>query len=180
VCLVGVASAETAFVGRSERRDRDADWGPIERLKLGREPAFDGVYLAGSRELVAFSAFAELRATRDLLLRGREDDAFVTKPLPPVINTVGDEWGPRVGPSNELFFNREDRQLRLVEGAVDSLRPPGTTRIPVTECNPTSDGQWMFCVTMSYTPLELDRDIVVAPWDGASMGEPVPVDQWRR
>ncbi len=178
-CLVTVSTEETSWIGRSQRPDPGSPWGPVEQLELEREPAFDGVFLAGSRELVAFSAFQGARATRDLFLLGREDGALVVKPLPPVINTVGDEWGPRVGPDNELFFNREDQQLRLMEGAVDSVRLPGSTRIPVSECNPTSDGRWMFCVSVRYTPVELDRDIIVASWDGESMGEPIMVDDWR-
>ncbi len=178
-CLVTLRKpGGQAWVGVSVRRSAARPWGPIKRLvELGKGDAEDAVYLAGSTSMIGFSRKSADK-NADLYLftqkRGR------AMPLDPRINTPSPEWCPRVGPVNQLFFCRADRQLEYTKGAVRPVRLPGAFRLVLTEANPTRDGHWMFFCLPHYTPVELDQDIYVAPWhkDG-SLGTPVPVDQWR-
>ncbi len=166
------------WVGRSERPSAARPWGPVERLKqLGKDPAEDAVYLAGSSTMLGF-ARPGATTNEDLFL-------FTPKkgkpmPLDPRINTPGREWCPRVGPTNQLFFCRGDRQLEYTHGAVRAVRLPGRFRKVITEANPTRDGAWIFFCRPRYTPVELDQDIFVARWnEDGSLGEAIPVDDWR-
>ena len=93
---------------------------------------------------------------------------------------MGSEWSPRTGPRGELFFCREDRQLIFSGGQVRPLRLPGPHRIPFTQATLTSDGRWLFFCMPKYRPLDSDQDIYVAAvGEDLSIGEPIPVDDWR-
>ena len=179
LCLVTVKKpGGQMWAGRSVRASASKRWGPIERLtQLGKGEAEDAVYLAGSTSMIGFSR-KSAGTNADLYLYTPKRKTVM--PLDPRINTPSPEWCPRVGPVNQLFFCRADRQLEYTKGAVHALRLPGKFRQVLTEANPTRDGRWMFFCLPRYTPVELDQNIYVAPWhvDG-SLGEPVPVDQWR-
>ena len=142
------------------------------------EPA-DAVYLAGSGTKISFSARWPGESQTDLfLLDPKEGDA--PQLLASNINSLGDEWGPRVGPENQLFFCRGDRQLVLVGGEVVPLRLAGAHRAILNQAAPTDDGRWVFFCMPNLTPVELDEQIYVAEWLGnGSVGQPVPVDEWR-
>jgi hypothetical protein len=85
-----------------------------------------------------------------------------------------------VGPDNELFFVRGDRQMMVAAGEVRPVRLPTPHRTVVSQAAPTGDGQWVFLCQPRYTPGELDQDIYVARWLGENrIGEAMSVDEWR-
>ncbi len=179
--LVTVAPAgEPPWVGVSTRPAARGKWSTPERVEaLGAGDARDGVYLAGSTTKLVFVSSRDGGVQSDLYLH---DPGMETTPLPlePQINSVGDEWGPRVGPRGELFFMRDERQLLRSGGKLHEVRLPGPHRAVVTEAAPTGDGHWVFLCLPRFRPVELDRDIWVAPRLGdGRLGEPVEVDDWR-
>ena len=179
-CLVTVAPADgPSWIGRSERPSSDAPWGEVRVVEaFGSDNVDDGVYLAGSTSKIVFTANWAGNPNTDLVLF---DPAVSDTPqlLTPPINTAGSEWGARVGPTNELLFVREDRQLALIEGTLHQVRIPTPHRAVVTEAAPTRDGAWVFLCRPSYRPVEVDQDIWVAKWvGGGRLGEPEPVDDW--
>ncbi len=180
-CLVTVEPPdEKPWVGAVSRADRRQPWDAVEAVApLSGGDSADGVYLAGSKSKIAFASTRGGATGSDLYLWD-PTRAEVPQPLDPRINTPADEWCPRVGPQNELFFCRGDRQLVLSGGTVRPVRLPGPFRREATQAAPSGDGAWLFMVVPRYTPVEIDLDIVVAPIaaDG-SVGEPVPVDDWR-
>ncbi len=180
-CLVTVEPPDQKpWVGTASRADIRHPWGAVEAVAaLGGGDSADGVYLAGSKTKIAFASTRGGATGSDLYLWDPKQ-GDVPQPLDPRINTPGEEWRPRVGPQNALFFCRGDRQLVLSGGSVRPVRLPGPFRREANQAAPTGDGGWLFLVVPRYTPVEVDLDIVVAPIaaDG-SVGEPVPVDDWR-
>ena len=180
-CLVTVEPVEgPPWVGVASRRRAGGRWSAPERIEaLGPEDASGAVYLAGSTTKLVFVSLRNGGVQSDLFLH---DPAMEHTPLPlePQINTVGDEWGPRIGPAGELFFVRDEHQLLRQAGTLHEVRLPGPFRPPLTQAAPTSDGRWVFFCLPRLRPLEPDQDIWVAPRleDGA-LGVPVPVDDWR-
>ena len=180
-CLVTVMDAGgSPWVGQSERKSAGDPWGEVHRLTgLGDGGPRDGVFLAGSRTKLVFSDGLGGNPSTDLLLL---DPGVAETPqiLTPPINTPASEWGARVGPGNELFFVREDRQFMVNGSAVVPVGIPVQHRAVITQAAPTDDGAWVFLCMPHYTPVELDQDIYVAPWIGENrLGAPVPVDDWR-
>jgi len=179
-CLVTVAPADgPSWIGRSARPSADAAWGAVEVVEaFGSDNVDDGVYLTGSASKIVFTANWAGNPQTDLVLF---DPGVSETPqlLTPPINTAASEWGARVGPRNELLFVRDDRQLALIDGALQQVRIPTPHRAVVTEVAPTRDGAWVFLCRPSYQPVEVDQDIWVARWvGGGRLGEPVPVDDW--
>lgn len=178
-CLVTVASeGEPSWVGLATRQDRSEDWGTPERIDVFGSDARDAVYLTGSLTKAVFVS-TRTGAQSDLFLYdpGNEQSPL---PLQPQICTLGNEWNPRTGPQNELFFCREDRQLIFAGGRVRALRLPGPHRAVFTQAAPTDDGRWLFMCLPRYRPVEHDEDIYVAPLlKDFALGRPVPVDDWR-
>lgn len=110
------------------------------------------------------------------------DPAVENSPMPlqPEVNTPASETSPRVGPANELFFTRGDRQFVLAAGTLWQLVAPGPHRTVITDAAPTGDGTWVFACIPNFRPIELDQDIYVAPWLGdGRIGAPIAVDDWR-
>jgi len=180
-CLVTVQrAAEDAWVGRASRPRATGVWGEASRVDaLGKGMSADAVYLAGSKTKICFTSRWPGESQTDLFLFDpKEGDA--PQLLAPNVNSLGDEWGARVGPKNELFFCRADRQLVLVGGEVVPLRSPGSHRALLNQAAPTRDGRWVFLCIPKLTPVELDDEIYVAEWRGnGALGEAVPVDEWR-
>ena len=180
-CLVTVREGDgKPWIGRAERAAASQPWGNIERLgQLGEGSAADAVYLAGSKTMIAFAGKGLSEQATDLFLFDPKKSKGPL-PLDPRINTPSREWCPRVGPTNQLFFCRGDRQMIYTKGVVRPLRLPGKYRQVLTEANPTRDGKLLFFCRPNYTPGELDQDLYVAAWhaDG-SLGAAVPVDDWR-
>jgi hypothetical protein len=179
-CLVSVVTpGEPPWVGRATRSGPGATWSTPERLESLGDDAQDGVYLTGSRTKIVFVSMRGNRDRSDLFLYDPKNEDS-PMPLEPQICTFGSEWSPRTGPQNELFFCREDRQLIFKDGQVRALRLPGPHRIFFTQAAPTSDGRWIFFCLPKYRALELDQDIYVARFgEDLSIGEPIPVDDWR-
>jgi len=179
-CLVTVTIAdEPPWVGRATRSGPGAAWNAPERVEALGEDARDAVYLTGSRTKIVFVTTRGNRDRSDLFLY---DPKNPDSPLPlePQIDTLGAEWSPRTGPQGELFFCREDRQLVFKGGRAHALRLPGPHRVHFTQTAPTADGHWIFFCMPKYRPIELDQDIYVARFgEDLSIGEPVPVDEWR-
>jgi hypothetical protein len=179
-CLVSVEGESGAWIGSSTRAAAGAPWAAVERLlALDEAHVSDAVYLAGSRSKFVFTARGAANAPGNLWLYdpGAEQTPL---PLDPTLNSAGSEWGPRVGPDNELFFNREDRQFIFKDKTLHPVSVPGPHRRVVTEAAPTADGEWLFFCMPNYRPNELDQDIYVAKWiDGNRLDEPVLVDDWR-
>jgi len=180
VCLVTVETeSEPPWVGVARRSKAGAQWGEVEPIEGVGGQSQDAVYMAGSRTKLVFASDRGGRDRDDLFTF---DPDVVTGPLPlqPEICSFGNEWNPRTGPENELFFCREDRQLLFTAGQVRALRLPGSHRTVFTQAAPTADGKWVFFCIPRYRPLNFDEDIYVAPvgkdW---SLGTPVPVDDWR-
>jgi hypothetical protein len=180
-CLVTVQrAAEDPWIGKATRARASAAWGEVVRIEaLGQVMAADGVYLMGSSSKICFTSRWPGESQSDLFLHDpREGDA--PQLLAPNINSLGDEWGSRVGPGNELFFCRGDRQLVLAGGEVLPLELPGSHRVLMTQAAPTSDGRWVFFCMPRLTPVELDEEIYVAEWTSTgALGAAVPVDEWR-
>jgi hypothetical protein len=180
-CLVTVEEAEGGtWVGAAERRPGSSGWSQVVKLdELGSESPADGTYLAGSRTKIVYSVHRAGARQTDLLLFDSNDSASPI-PLDPSINSPASEWGPRVGPNNELFFNRNDLPLVLVGGTVRPVNPPGFHRVLASQPAPTDDGNWVFLCMPRFRPVELDQDIFVARWLGEGrLGKPVAVDDWR-
>jgi hypothetical protein len=179
-CLVTVESPDGTWVGSAARPSPDRPWGSVERMVgLGDVVTSDAQYLAGSRTKVVYAVQRLAGAPSDLWLH---DPSVENSPMPlqPEVNTAGPEWSPRVGPDNELFFTRGDRQFVLADGELWSLVAPGLHRTVITEAAPTGDGAWVFACIPNFRPVELDQDIYVAPWLGEGrIGQPIPVDDWR-
>ncbi len=180
-CLVtAMGSDGSPWVGQSERESAGDRWGEVQRLTgLGDGSPRDAVFLAGSLTKIVFVDNLGGNPSTDLLLL---DPGVAETPqvLTPPINTTASEWGPRVGPGNELFFVRGDRQFMVDGGAVRPVAGPARHRAVITQVAPANDGAWVFLCMPNYTPMELDQDIFVAPWIGENrLGPPVPVDDWR-
>ena len=179
-CLVTVKTgAEPPWVGVSRRSNAAAQWGEVEPIEGVGGQSRDAVYMTGSRTKLVFASDRGSR-DRDDLFAFYPDVETGPQPLQPEICSFGNEWNPRTGPENELFFCREDRQLLYKGGQVRALRLPGSHRTVFTQAAPTADGKWVFFCIPRYRPLSFDDDIYVAPvgkdW---SLGTPVPVDDWR-
>jgi len=180
-CLVTVEEADGGtWVGAAERKPGNSAWGRVVRLdELGAESPAEGTYLAGSSTKIVYSAHRGGARQTDLLLFDSKDSASPI-PLDPSINTPASEWRPRIGPNNELFFNRDDLPLIMVGGTIRPVKVPGFHRVVATQPAPTDDGKWVFLCMPRYRPVELDQDIFVSQWLGEGrLGEPVPVDDWR-
>ncbi len=179
LCLVSVHDADgSRWVGRSERSGVRSSWGEVQRMdETGKGSAQDAAFLAGSTKSFAFAT--DRNGNLDIFLYFPKNNPE-PQALDPRIDTVGNEWAPRTGPKNELFFCRGDRQLMYVKGVARPMKVDAAYRIPISEANPTADGKWVFACLPHYTPLDLDQDIVVMPWLGkARLGQPIPVDEWR-
>jgi hypothetical protein len=179
-CLVTVeADGEPPWVGVARRSNASAPWGEVEPIEAIGSQARDAVFLTGSDTKITFGSNRGGRERDDLFLYDSEVETG-PMPLQPEICTFGNEWNPRTGPNNELFFCREDRQLLLKGGQVRAVRLPGSHRVVFTQTAPTGDGKWVFFCMPTYRPIMLDDDIFVAPvGDDWSLGEPVRVDDWR-
>jgi hypothetical protein len=180
VCLVTVVKAgEAPWVGRSTRARATAAWGAPERLDALGGDAREAVYLTGSQTKIVFVSSRGAGGQSDLLLY---DPKVEESPLPlePQICTFGNEWGPRTGPQGELLFSRADRQLIFRGGQVRALRLPGPHRVQFNQAAVSDDGRWLFFCMPTYRSPEFDENIFVASFGGdLSIGEPVPVDDWR-
>lgn len=178
-CLVTVSeSGQQPWVGQASRERASAPWGPPQRLEFLGDGAHDAVYLTGSTKKIVF--VATMNGTQGDLLLYDPGDERSPLPLQPQICTLGNEWNPRTGPANELFFCREDRQLVFADGRVRALALPGPQRTVFTQGAPTDDGKWLFLCIPRFRPVELDQDIYVAPLGGdLTLGKPVAVDAWR-
>jgi hypothetical protein len=179
-CLVTVEGPDGTWVGSAERSSPDGSWGSIERLPgFGDAATSDAQFLAGSRTKMVYAVQRLAGAPTDLWL---VDPTIEGSPMPlqPEVNTPGAERSPRVGPANELFFTRGDRQFVLAAGELRPVVVPGPHRTVITEAAPTGDGKWVFACIPRFRPIELDQDIYVAPWLGEGrVGSPIPVDGWR-
>lgn len=179
-CLVTVgSSAEPPWVGLARRSSPAAGWSEPETIEGIGGQSSDAAYLTGSDTKIVFASDRGGRERNDLFLYDRDVETG-SLPLEPEICSFGNEWNPRPGPENELFFCREDRQLLFKRGKVRSLRLPGSHRTVFTQVAPTGDGKWVFFCMPKYRPVMLDEDIYVAPvGEDWSIGTPVPVDDWR-
>lgn len=180
-CLVTVVDFEgRSWVGAASRASSGSRWGEVEVLpELINENPGDAVYLAGSATKIVYAASLVGSPTSDLMLL---DPGVAEMPqlLTPPINSPASEWAPRVGPSNELFFVRGDRQMMMVGGVVQPVGIPVPHRAAVSQAAPTLDGRWIFFCLPDYTPGELDQDIYVSRWLGEDrLGEPIAADDWR-
>jgi hypothetical protein len=179
-CLVTIEDEGGSWVGAAGRAAAGDRWGSVDRVtQLGEGWKSDGVYLAASGSMIVFTASIGVGVGTDLWLY--DPDAEQTPlPLQPLVNTPRSEWGPRVGPNNELFFSRDDRQFLFIEDTLHPVVVPGPHRTVVTEAAPSDDGKWLFLCIPNYRPVELDQDIYVAERLGVGrLGEPVAVDDWR-
>jgi hypothetical protein len=182
LCLVTVRAneGEPSWAGRSQRPKSSAPWGKVEPLEgVGDGDSFDPIYLAGSRTKVLFVTGRQGAGQTDLflLMPGDNDEAMA---LEPRINTIGSEWGPRVGADNELFFCRADRQLLFMGGMVQPVFIDWPHRILFSEAAPTDDGRWVFVTLVQLEPGEPNLDIGVSERrEDGTLGLPVPVDEWR-
>ncbi len=177
-CYVTVSKADgTPWVGISERPSPADPWGEIVPMEAtGEGDAFDAVAMAGSPEKTVFATTRN--GSGDLFLH--DPAVGPAQQLQAEINTGGLEWGPRIGPANELYFVRGDRQLRFQSGRVEEIRLPGLHRTVLIEAAPSSDGAWLFFASPRFRPGELDLDIHVAPiTSDGSLGTATPVDEWR-
>ncbi len=177
-CYVTVSDPDGApWVGVSERPGSSAPWGEVVRMEgTGEGDAFDAVAMTGSPRKTVFATTRN--GSGDLFLF--DPDIGPAQQLQAEINSGGLEWGPRIGPVNELYFVRGDRQLRFQGGRVNEVRLPGPHRSVLVEAAPTADGAHLFFAVPKFRPVDVDLDIQVAPIhaDG-TLGEPRPVDEWR-
>ncbi len=182
VCLVTVRSdqGQMPWAGRSQRQSRGKAWGQVEALEgLGEGDSFDPIYLAGSRTKVLFATTRQGANQSDLFLLNPSEGGEAM-PLEPRINTIGSEWGGRVGPDNELFFCRGDRQLLFMGGMVQPVYLDWPHRILFSEAAPTDDGRWVFVTMTQLRPGAPDLDLWVSERrEDGTLGFPVPVDGWR-
>jgi hypothetical protein len=179
-CLVTVESPDGTWVGSAERSSPDGPWGSIERMPgLGDVATSDAQFLAGSRTKMVYVVQRLAGAPTDLWLYDPKIEG-TPMPLQPEVNTAGPERSPRVGPANELYFTRGDRQYVLAAGELRPVVVPGPHRTVITDASPTGDGKWLFACIPNFRPVELDQDIYVAPRLGEGrIGPPIPVDDWR-
>ena len=177
-CFVTVSDPDgSPWVGVSERTSSSAAWGEVVRMEGTSDgDAFDAVVMTGSPSKTVFATTRN--GTGDLFLL--DPEIGPAQQLQAEINTGGLEWGPRIGPANELYFVRGDRQLRFQGGRVNEVRLPGPHRSVLIEAAPTADGAHLFFAVPKFRPFDLDLDIQVAPIhaDG-TLGEAKPVDEWR-
>lgn len=182
LCLVTVVEGgeREPWAGRSKRSSATSAWGPVTPIDaLGEGDAFDPIFLAGSRTKILFVTGRQGANQTDLFLLDPAN-AEEAMPLEPRINSIGSEWGPRVGPDNELFFTRGDRPLMYQGGMVHSVYLDWPHRVFFFEVAPTDDGQWAFLTTRRFNAGEPDLDIWVAERrEDGSLGFPVAVDAWR-
>jgi hypothetical protein len=175
--LTVVDRAGNPWIATSRREAVTEPWGDLERMETtGDGDAYDAVALTGAVEKTVFGTTRS--GGGDIYLH----DAALgpAQPLQPEINTAGLEWAPRVGPAGELYFVRGDHQLRFQSGRVGEVRLPGPHRALIVEAAPSPDGRWLFFASPKLRPIEFDFDILVAPIaDDGSLGEAVPVDDWR-
>jgi hypothetical protein len=177
-CLVTVAEpGGEPWVGRSVRSSTDRPWETVEPVEAaGGGDAYDAVVMFGSPARMVFATNRD--GSSDIYLHDPEFGP--AQRLQPAINTGGMEWSARVGPDNELYFVRGDRQLRFQDGRVHEVRLPGPHRVVVIEAAPTADGRWLFMTTPRLRPVELDLDILVAPLAADGLpGPAIAVDDWR-
>ena len=177
-CYVTVSEVDgSPWVGISERPSAGDPWGEISPMEItGEGDAFDAVAMATAPEKTVFATTRN--GSSDLFLH--DPSIGPAQQLQAEINTGGLEWGPRIGPVDELYFVRGDRQLRLHAGRITEIRLPGPQRTVIIEAAPTADGRWLFFAVPSFRPIDLDFDIQVAPITAnGSLGPAVPVDEWR-
>jgi hypothetical protein len=179
-CLVTVEGPDRTWVGSAARSSKQQPWGEVEPVGgLGDAAASDAQFLAGSRSKLVYVVRRLPNAPTDLWLFDPTIEG-APMPLQPEVNTAASERAPRVGPANELFFTRGDRQFVLDGGEVQPVSVPGPHRTVITESALTADGKWVFACIPKFRPIELDQDIYVAAWLGEGrLGEPTPVDHWR-
>ncbi len=177
-CFVTVSDPDgSPWVGVSERTSSSASWGEVVRMEgTGDGDAFDAVAMTGSSSRTVFATTRN--GSGDLFLF--DPEIGPAQQLQAEINTGGLEWGARIGPANELYFVRADRQLRFQGGRVNEVRLPGPHRSVLIEAAPTADGAYLFFSVPKFRPFDFDLDIQVAPIhaDG-TLGEAQPVDEWR-
>ena len=182
ICLVTVRSGqgEKPWAGRSQRQSRGKAWGSVEALEgLGEGDSFDPVFLAGSRTKIVFGTTRQGANQSDLFLLNPSEGGEAMA-LEPRINTIGSEWGGRVGPDNELFFCRGDRQLLYMGGMVQAVYLDWPHRILFSESAPTDDGRWVFMTMTQLRPGAPDLDLWVSERrEDGTLAFPVPVDGWR-
>jgi len=178
-CFVTVVPAgeESPWVGKSEKKN--GCWSrpePLEKTEGGN--SFDAVYLKDSDSKIVFATSRSGASSLDLYLIDLENGKKAM-PLEPRINSTGSEWGPRIGPKNELYFCRADRQLAFWSNMVHQVVLADPFRVPITEVAPTAEGNWAF---MTYSRLragEPDLDIWVAPLDEErNLGRGMPLEDW--
>jgi hypothetical protein len=178
VCYLTITGADGAARAAVSRRDSvTTGWGePFPLEGTGEGDAYDAIAFTGDAAKTIFGS--SRNGGGDLFMY--DPEVGPAQPLQPEINTPGSEWAPRVGPSGELYFLRGDRQLRFESGSIDELRLPGPHRVLMIEAVPSGDGRWLFFVSPRFRPIEFDFDLFVAPIaaDG-SLGEAIPVDDWR-
>lgn len=177
-CYLTISDTEGAVWVATSRREALTDpWSePVPMEEVGEGDAYDAVAMTGAVEKTIFGTSRS--GGGDLFIH--DPAAGPAQPLQPEINSGGLEWAPRVGPAEELYFLRGDRQLRFQSGRVDEIRLPGPHRALVVEAAASPDGRWLFFTSPRFRPLEFDFDILVAPVaaDG-SLGAAVSVDDWR-
>lgn len=177
-CYVTVSDAAgNPWVATSRRQAVTEPWGELVRMETtGDGDAYDAVAMTGAVEKTVFGTTRS--GGGDLYMY--DPAVGPAQPLQPEINTGGLEWAPRVGPAGELYFLRGDRQLRFQSGQVGRVRLPGPHRALIVEAASSPDGRWLFFTSPRLRPIEFDFDILVAPIaDDGSLGEAVPVDDWR-
>lgn len=179
-CLVTVEDSSGTWVGIATRAAADEPWGGVERVDgFGEAEVSDAVYLAGSQTKFVCAVRRSAGFPTDLWLYDPSAEQ-TAMPLQPEVNTPAGERTPRVGPANQLFFVRGDRQFALEKGAVQPVSTSGPHRIVVTDAAPAGNGKWVFVCSPNFTPVVLDQDIYVAEWLGENrLGELIPVDEWR-
>lgn len=178
-CLVSVIpeGEGVPWVGRSQRLKNG--WSqPVPIVETEGGDAYDAVFLKGSQDRIVFSTTRQSGSGSDLFLidRGAQNKAM---PLEPRINSAGSEWGPRIGPKNELYFCRGDRQLAFWSNMVHQVALTTPFRVPISELAPTADGRWAFMTYSKLRPGEPDLEIWVAPVEsGRNVGVATPVEKW--
>jgi len=177
-CFVTVSDPDgSPWVGVSERASSAAGWGEVVRMEgTGDGDAFDAVAMTAALGKTVF--VTTRNGSGDLFLF--DPDLGPAQQLQAEINSGGLEWGPRIGPANELYFVRGDRQLRFQGGRIHEVRLPGPHRSVLIEAAPTADGAYLFFSAPKYRPIDLDLDIQVASINAdGTLGPAQPVDDWR-
>lgn len=180
ISLVTVAMpGEAPWIGRATRSGKNGRWSAPQPIEGLGDDARDGVFLTGSSSKIVFATLRGGGTQGDLFLYDpKVEDG--PSPLQTPIFTAVNEWNPRTGPEGELLFNRADRQLIFKGGQVRPLRLPGAHRAPFTQAAATDDGRWLFFCIPKYRTPEMDEDIFVASLtEDYTIGQPVPVDEWR-